>query len=417
MREIKQPALDAAFVRSCFPGLGTGPDEWVLADSAGGSLPAATVIGRVRAYMERHQVQHGATYTRSTEAKGLVEEGRRAAAQLVNASSEEIVLGHSSTLNTQLLARSLGPLWAPGDEVIVTNLDHESNIGPWRALESAGIVVREWRLRPDTAALAPEDLESLLGPRTRLVAFTHCANIVGGYHDVAEIGRRVHEAGALVAVDGVAFAPHARVDVRALDADFYLISLYKTFGPHVGLLYARRACLERLENQNHFFLGATAGASKLEPGNVTHELAAGLAGILDYWQAFDQHHFGDASAPLDSRLNRSMALAAEYEGALIEPLIQLLANDRRVRLLGPPTADPARRAPTLAFTSETRSSREIVGKLEEHRIGARHGHFYALRGVRALGLDPEDGVVRISLTHANTPDEVARIVAALEASL
>lgn len=414
MQQNEFPAFDATFVRSSFPALDPAHDDWVLADNAGGSVPAGAVVERTRDYMARHQVQLGASYARSLEAKELVEAGRQAAAQLVNASPEEVVIGHSSTLNAQLLARSLRPLWSEGDEIVVTNLDHETNIGPWRALESSGIVIREWDLRANSASLEPEDLEPLLGPRTRLVAFTHCANIVGGYHDVADITQRVHRSGALVAVDGVAFAPHARVDVRGLDVDFYFVSLYKTFGPHLGLLFVRRELLERLESQNHFFVGQDAGVAKLEPGNITHELAAGLPGILDYWRAFDQHHFGPGPIETPARLERSMALAALHESSLVEPLIRMLAEHADVRLLGPHTADPERRAPTLAFTSARHSSREVVRQLEEQRIGARFGHFYALRGVRALGLDPEDGVVRISLAHTNTTEEVERILAALE---
>ncbi|TFG88458.1 MAG: aminotransferase class V-fold PLP-dependent enzyme, partial [Gemmatimonadales bacterium] len=252
MRRILGGAVfDVAFARNHFPAL---TNDWALFDNAGGSVPLAGVIERVHEYMSRWQVQLGATYHHSATATALVAEGQRAMAQLVNASPDEVVLGPSSTMNVRTLSRALLPLFSPGDEIVVTNLDHETNIGAWRALEAEGLVIREWRFDPERLDLTLEGLEPLLRQRTRLVCFTHCSNLLGTVHDAAAVIRRVHEAGALACVDGVACAPHRHVDVKALDADFYFLSIHKVFGPHLGLLYGRRDLLLRARGQNHFFI-------------------------------------------------------------------------------------------------------------------------------------------------------------------
>jgi len=262
-------SLDVEYARSCFPAVAT---DWALMDNAGGSVPLGAVIERVRDYMSNRMVQLGADYPLSVEAREAVAAGKLAAAALVNASPEEIVIGANTTSNIRVLASALRPLWRPGDEIVVTNLDHESNIGPWRQLEASGIRIREWRFDSDSLRLRARDLEALLSERTRLVAFTHCSNLIGTVHDARRISRLAHDAGALSCVDGVAFAPHRRVDVRALEADFYLVSLYKTFGPHIGLMFGRREHLERAHSQNHFFVGPEAGPYRFEPGNPNHEL-------------------------------------------------------------------------------------------------------------------------------------------------
>jgi len=406
--------LDLEFVRARFPGLET---PWALLDNAGGSVPARAVIDRVADYMARSCVQHGASYALSREAAERVAEGRRAAATLLGADPGEVVLGHSSTALVDLLARALRPAWEAGDEVVVTNLDHEANVGPWRALEAGGIVVKEWRFDRDSLELELRDLEPLLTERTRLVAFTHCSNVVGTIHDAAAICARIRAARALSCVDGVAFAPHRRVDVRALGADFYFASLYKVYGPHQGALYGRRELLRAARAPNHFFVPADAVPTKLEPGNATHELAAGLPGIVEHLTELDRHHGGPADAPVGERLGRAFERVAAHEAALAAPLLAWLDAAPGVRLLGRSDPDPARRAPTIAFTVDGADSRAVVDGLDAHRVAARYGHFYAYRAVRDLGLLDRNGVVRVSLVHYNAPAEVERLLAALDATL
>lgn len=404
------PADALAAVRARFPALAT---DWALFDNAGGSVPLAGTIERVHGYMTRGAVQLGASYPHSVRASAEVAEGHRAAERLVGAEPGEVVLGASTTANLRLLARALRPLWNAGDAVVVTNLDHESNIGPWRELAETGLEVREWRLRPGTGALHIEDLEPLLDARTRLVAFTHCANVVGTIHDAAAIVRRVHAAGALACIDGVAFAPHRRVDVKALDADFYAVSLYKTYGPHLALLYGRRELLRAARSQNHFFFAADEVPYKLEPGGVPHELAASLPAILEHLLALDASLPGGGAGDEGVRLARAFAAIAAHESALVAPLLEFLREQPRVRLLGESSADPARRVPTVAFAVAGRDASEIPAALDRARVAIRWGHFYARRAIEAFGLLDRGGVVRASLVHYNTPAEVARLVEAL----
>lgn len=394
--------IDLDYVRSNFPALDS---DWAFMDNAGGSAPCRQVIGHMSSFLERLPFQLGATYGPSVRAADAVAAGRSAAAALFGARPGEIVLGASSTLLVDLLARALVPLWSTGDEVIVTNLDHETNVGPWRRLEAQGIVVKEWCFRPESVALEAADLEPLLTDRTRLVAFTHCSNIVGTVHDVPSIARLIRQAGALSCVDGVAFAPHRRIDVEALGVDLYFASLYKVYGPHIAALFGREDLLRAARGQSHFFVSEESVPAKLEPGNVSYEAAAALAGVVEYLAELAAHH--------DASEDQAFDLVANHETELVRPLLEFLAQHPRVRLLGRSKADPDERVPTVAFVVADRQSSEIPPLLDSRRLAVRYGHFYAYRPIRDLGLLERDGVVRVSLAHYNTPAEVARLIEAL----
>lgn len=396
------PAIEESAIRRHFPALET---SWALFDNAGGSAPARFVIDRVRDFMERVPVQLGASYRQSREAAELVADGRRALSIWLNAAPEEVVIGPSSTVLLQTLARALP--WEAGDEVVVTELDHESNIGPWKRLEERGVRVRTWPFRADLG-LHLDDLVPLLGERTRLVAFTHCSNLVGRVHDVASVAKLVREHGAETCVDGVAFAPHAAIDVASLGVDYYVASLYKVFGPHQAVLFGRRECLERTAGQYHYF--HESAPSKLEPGNVNYELTASLPGMLEY--------FGSLVGVADWReltradLERAYARIARREEELARPLLSFLEEHPRVQLRGP--GAEAGRVATISFTVDGLPSAALPPLLEERELAVRHGNFHARRAVEALGLDPADGVVRASLLHYNTHDEVNRLVSRLD---
>ncbi len=400
------PALDIDAVRQQFPALAT---SWALFDNAGGSVPPRSVIERITRYMSTSQVQTGASYPLSQAATAQVAQGHRAAETLVGAAAGEVVLGPSSTMLLRLLADGLGARLQPGDEVVVTDLDHEANIGAWLRLQRLGVVVRTWKLDPETASLNPADLAQLLSSRTKLVAVTHCANVVGELIELDPIVRMVHAAGARICIDGVAYAPHRRVDVKALDADFYVLSLYKVYGPHLGLLYGKREALLEVAGQNHHFIDESNLPYKLEPGNVTHELAAGLPGILDYFEWVERHHFGEAAATWADRLDRVFALFEAHENVLMAPLLDFFANSGgQFRLLGPTRASG--RVPTLAFTAEGTRPQQVAHALEAREVAIRHGDFYARRAIEAFGLREQGGVARVSMVHYNHPDEVARLV-------
>jgi len=401
--------LDTSWVRARFPGLS---DDLAFFENAGGSVPADAVIERAAQYLRDDMVQLGASYPRSTRATARVGAAAGAAGELMNADAAQVVLGASTSANVYVLAHALAPLVGAGDEVIVTDVDHEANRGAWiRMAEARGATLRTWAIDPDTHELTMPGLEAALSERTKLVCFTHCSNVVGSLHDAKGFVDRIHDAGALSMIDGVAYAPHRRVDVAALGTDLYAFSLYKVYGPHLGALYVHPGLLPRLANQNHGFL-AGSGAYTLMPGNVSHELAAAVPGVPEYLRALDAHHGGEGT------IDGAFARIAAHEERLAEPLLAWLRGRDDVRIIGRPEAAAARRAPTVAFTVAGRSSREVVEAMDAEGVAIRWGHFYAAQAMGALGIDDaEDGVIRASMVHYNTLDEVDRLVTALDAVL
>lgn len=400
--------MDIDFARSQFPALA---GDWIFLDNAGGSQVLRAVADRVRDYLLSTSVQLGATYDASRRAAERVQEGVRAAAMLVGADPGEVVLGSSATQLVSNLARAMADQLGPGDEIVVTNADHEANITPWLRLKERGVEVKVWRLRDETLELDLADLDALMTPRTRLVCFTQATNILGTIHPVQEITRFVHERGARVCVDGVAYAPHRLVDVRAWDVDFYVLSLYKVFGPHLGLLYGKREHLLELANINHLFIARDAIPYKLQPGNVSYELAYGLPAIVEYLEEQGRRAGGEGDAR--ELMAAAFDAIARYEAETVAPLLAHLAGMAGVRVLGKTDPAPEGRVATVSFVVEGRSSAEIPRQLEAHRIGARYGDFHARRLVQDLGYADRGGVVRISLGHYNTAAEIARVCEAL----
>jgi cysteine desulfurase family protein (TIGR01976 family) len=373
-------------VRSAFPALASG---FVYLDNAGGSQTLGTVADRIRDYLLTTNVQLGASYEVSVHAGERVRAAVNATARYVNALPGEIVFGSSTTQLLANLALAMEPSLVPGDELVITEADHEANASPWRRLAArAGLVLKTWPLDKETLLLEPAALEPLLSPRTRLVCFPHVSNLIGSIHDVRAITQLVHAHGARVCVDGVAFAPHRAIDVAAWDVDYYVFSLYKVYGPHAAVLYGKHAHLEALAGINHDFIGSVP--YKLQPGNLNFELAYGTTAIYEYLASIG-----------------SLDAVAAHEAALAERLLGFLRG--RVRILGEASSDAARRVPTISFV--TADPEAVVRCVDAHGIGIRHGDFYAKGVVRALGLP--DGVVRISAVHYNTLDEIDRTIAAL----
>jgi cysteine desulfurase family protein (TIGR01976 family) len=388
--------------------------DFVFMDNAGGSQCLGAVADAVRDYLLDCNVQLGATYPVSVEASRRVLSGRRAIARLVGAADDrQVVLGSSTT---QLLANTAQALSAdlrPGDEIVVTNADHEANVGAFRRLEHQGVVVREWGIDLASQELRLPDLEPLLGPRTRLVCMTHCSNVLGTIHDVQAVSRRVHAAGARLLVDGVAYAPHRRVDPALFGADYYVFSLYKVYGPHVAALVAPLGHLEELANINHEFL-AHETPYKLQPGNVCYELVAALPEIESYLLELG----GGAKSGTDAAaLDRAFTAIAEHEAALAERLLAFLRDRDDLDLLGNPGSDPALRVPTVSFVPHAKTPEAVTRAVDAHGIGIRHGDFYARRLIEVLGLQARGGVVRVSMVHYNTLEEVDRVTAALDEAL
>lgn len=402
--------LDIDFVRRQFPQLADG---WVYLDNAGGTLVPASVIQRMTAFLSESQVQPNGAYGPSMLATERLAEAKSAMAALLNASVDEVILSHSTTMNVYVLANAFRSRLAADDEVIVTNLDHEANNGAWRRLAESGVAVKEWAVNPETAELDIADLERLLTERTRLVSVTHCSNITGSINDIESIARLVHDAGALICVDGVAYAPHRRVDVRALDADIYLCSLYKIYGPHHALMYVRRELLQELKSQTHFFIGEDRLPLKLNVGGYNYEMIGSLTGIADYFRTLHHHHWPGANADFPDQLGAVYDLMARHEERIAAPLVDALRARPNIQIIGRMTADRRKRVPTFSFVVEGVESAEVARRLNARHLGARNGHFYAYRIVDALGHLPRGGVVRTSLVHYNSADDVERLIQAL----
>jgi len=401
-------SLDLDWVRGRFAALETG---WALMDNAGGSAPLTAVGERIAEYLRRWPVQLGASYAPSCEAGERQAEARRALAGLfataggATPAPGEVAIGPSTTALFSRLARSLAPTLAPGDEIIVTDADHEANIGPWLRLQAQGVRVRWWRIRPDTLRLEPDDLDALLSSRTRLLCFTHASNLLGSALELAPVVARARACGARTCVDGVAFAPHRGLACRDWGVDWYAFSLYKVFGPHCAVLCSSPAGADLLSNLNHEWMNPPDAATRLEPGGWSYELAWGAAAVPEYLAALGARHGG---APFER--------IAAHERALTSRLLDWLGTRPGVRIIGAADAGPGR-LPTVSFVTSKRLPAEVVADTDRAGVGIRHGHFYAPRLVEALGLARATGVVRVSLAHYNTPDEVDRLVGALEQAL
>jgi selenocysteine lyase/cysteine desulfurase len=270
--------------------------------------------------------------------------------------------------------------------------------------------VREWKVDPETAELEPSDLEALLGSRTRMVAFTHCSNVVGSINPVRKITDLVHRAGALAFVDGVAFCPHGLPDVAALGADLYCFSLYKVYGPHLGAMFMRRELNAELPNQGHFFNAELPG-KRFTPAGPDHAQIATVNGVVDYLEAVAGHH-GQGGQPVAARAATVRTLFRGHETALLQPLLDFLSQHPRVRMIGRLRAED--RAPTVAFTVQGSSSAGIASALGKQDLGVGVGNFYAYRLLQALGIDTDDGAIRTSFVHYTSRPEVERLIAALD---
>ncbi len=404
--------LDLSFIRSQFPAL---DGTWTYFDNAGGTQTARQVGQRIHDYLYHTNVQLGASYEISQLAGQRIKEAQTAWAKWINAADPaEVVLGPSTTQLLQNLAKSFSMVFKPGDELIVTNCDHEANIGPWRYLERFGIIIKEWRINPDDFRLHTEDLQPLLTEKTRLVAFTHVSNILGTLNPVKEFIAFIHHHGAMVCVDGVAYAPHRMIHVMDWDVDFYVCSLYKVYGPHYSLLYGKRKHLEVLPGIHHFFVGNEEVTYKLQPGNVNFELTYASLGILDYFDRMASHH-NPGYVPGTRRPDPLLFdLIADHEEKLSGILIDFLLSKKYIRIIGEKTADKVIRVPTISFISNDIPSDEAVLQVDPHHIGIRYGDFYARRLIQDLGLSERKGVIRVSMVHYNTAEEVIRLIRVLE---
>jgi cysteine desulfurase family protein (TIGR01976 family) len=405
------PTLDLDFVRAQFPAFAHPESaDWAHFENAGGSYVPHHVISILQHFYTATKVQPYGPAGPAKAAGEAMDRGYALLPATLNCAADELSIGPSTTQNTFVAALAVRGMLNEGDQIVVTNQDHEANIGAWRRLADTGIDVVEWAVDPTTGLLDVADLEALICDRTRLVCVTHASNVAATINPVAEIAQLVHAAGALLAVDGVAFAPHGAVDVQALGCDMYFYSTYKTYGPHLGAMYVRAEVLDQITNQGHYFNGVYRN-KRLTPAGPNHAEIAASAGIVDYYEDLYRHHQLGDHATLVERIAAVFDLFEHHETALMGPLMNYL-GDADVSIIGDTSGDRSKRAPTISFAPDGVTPEAVVAHLANRGIGANHGDFYARRLIDAMGLAPQ-GVVRLSLVHYNTLDEVNRCIDAL----
>ncbi|NDW47490.1 aminotransferase class V-fold PLP-dependent enzyme [Ruegeria sp. PrR005] len=403
-------ALDIGFVRKQFPAFSEASlDGQAFFENAGGSYTCQPVVDRLTRFYTQRKVQPYAPYEASLLAGAEMEEARARMAAILGVETDELSFGPSTSQNTYVLAQAFRQWMQPGQAIIVTNQDHEANSGPWRRLAEAGIEVREWQIDPDTGHLNPEDLENLLDENVRLVCFPHCSNVVGEINPVTEITAIAHAAGAFVCVDGVSYAPHGFPNVGELGPDIYLFSSYKTYGPHQGVMVIRRNLGQMLPNQGHYFNGDVL-YKRFTPAGPDHAQVAASAGMADYVDLLAAHHGCDATGPTQ-RAAFVHDLMRDYEVELLQPLLDAVADRNSVRLLGPDKAEL--RAPTVALALN-RPAEPVAAELAKYGVMAGGGDFYAVRALQGMGIDPNQGVLRLSFTHYTAKSEIDQLLQALD---
>jgi selenocysteine lyase/cysteine desulfurase len=413
--ENDQQALDLDFVRHQFPFFETELSKhWAFFDNAGGTFPCGAVVDRLTRFYRENKVQpytHNAVAGAASEQMGI---GRSVIAALLGVPESTLTLGPSTTQNFNTLGNACAALLEPGDEILVSEQDHEANIGGWeRVASSTGATFRLWPVNPATGELELAELEKGLNARTKIVSVTHSSNILGSINPIREIVQAGRGVGARVVVDGVSYAPHTWPDVLASEADAYDFSTYKTFATHLGVLYVDPGFLEQLAPQCHFFKVGTPSAH-LDAAGPDHAAIAALAGLGDYFETLHDHHFDSPARSLEQKARAISGLMHQHEQSLCALLLDALSH-LPVRIIGRTTVDG--REANVSFVAEKHPAKVLATLLAERNIATSGTHFYSFRLLRKLGIDTDDGVLRISFAHYNTEDETLRLIDALECIL
>ncbi|HKP11831.1 MAG TPA: cysteine desulfurase-like protein [Blastocatellia bacterium] len=390
-------------IRAHFPALERRHNGRAVAyfDGPGGTQVPRAVVEAMADYLYHHNANTHWAYPTSAETDALIEASRVALADFFNASSAEIVFGANMTTLTYHLSRALGYQFSAGDEVVVTELDHHGNVAPWRQLaRERGVVVRSVKMDAATGQLDWQEFEQCVTPRTKLVAVGAASNALGTINDLARAARLARQVGALVFVDAVHYAPHELVDVRAIDCDFLACSAYKFYGPHIGVLYGKRALLESLDFPK-LIPAPDYAPDRAETGTQNHEGMVGAAAAVDFIASLA------AAGTRRERLQTAFATLHRRGVALLTKLWEGLAAIEGVRLYGPPPDAP--RTPTVSFTLEGRPSLAVAEFLAERGVFASNGDFYAWTVVERLGL-VEEGLLRAGCACYTTEEEVGRLI-------
>jgi cysteine desulfurase family protein (TIGR01976 family) len=408
-------ALDLTWVRSQFPSLAqtVNGNPAVFLDGPGGTQVPRQVIDAISDYLTQSNANTCGAYATSRRTNAIIDDARAAMADFLGCDPDEIVFGPNMTTLTYAMSRAIGRELGPGNEVVLTHLDHDANISPWRALEETGATVRFAEINQEDCTLNMNDLAHKINGHTRLVAAGYASNAVGTINPVKQIVHLAHDRGALAYIDAVHYAPHGPIDVRALDCDFLVCSTYKFFGPHMGVLYGKREHLKRLRPYK-VRANTEAIPNRWEWGTLNHECIAGITACVDY--------LADLGRRVDpSSSTRRAALLAAYhaiqkhERHLAERLIRGLAAIPGLKIYGitgPRRFD--RRCPTIAVRISGHTPLELATALGERGFFTWDGNYYALNLTERLDVEKDGGFLRIGLVHYNTSEEVDRLISALE---
>jgi cysteine desulfurase family protein (TIGR01976 family) len=427
-------ALDLSWVRSQFPSLAQNVhgSPAVFLDGPGGTQVPQRVIDAIAEYLSRNNANTHGAYQTSHNTDRIIDEARAAMGDFLNCDADEIVFGPNMTTLTYAMSRAVGRELGPGDEIVLTLLDHDANFSPWKALEEKGVVIRAVKFNSEDCTLDMRDLAAKISSRTRLVAVGYASNAVGTINNVAEVVRLARQAGALSYIDAVHYAPHGPIDVRTLDCDFLVCSTYKFFGPHMGVLYGKREHLKRLHpykvrpNSDNI-------PNCWEWGTLNHECIAGIKACVDYWEELGRH-VETGLAPSESRQaaslqegraqpamtsRRAAILAAheaihQHERKMTEKMIAGLLAIPGLKLYG--ISDPRRfenRCATFVVRIEGHTPLELATKLGERGFFTWDGNYYALNLTEQLDVERLGGFLRIGLVHYNTMEEVEWLLTAL----
>jgi cysteine desulfurase family protein (TIGR01976 family) len=404
---------DLSSNRRLFPALSQTHDgkPVVFFDNPGGTQCPQMVIDAVADYLVSHNANHGGAFATSLRSDAMLHDAHQAMADMLGAASaDEIVFGANMTTLTFSVSRALGRMLSPGDEIVITRLDHDANISPWLLLaRDTGAVVRWVDIRKEDCTLNMDDLEGQISSKTKIVATGYASNAVGTINDVKTIVEMAHAVEALTYIDAVQYAPHGPIDVQALGCDFLVCSAYKFFGPHVGILYGKLDLLDRLSAYK-VRPADDHPPYKFETGTLNHEGIAGTRAAIEYLA-----QLAGGGGTRRQRIVAGMTAIRQYEQTLSTRLISGLRRIKGLKIWGiTDLAQLDRRVPTVSFTLEGHNPREVAEYLGRRGIFVWDGNYYALEVMERLGLEPTGGMVRVGPVHYNTEDEIDRLLNALE---
>lgn len=406
--------LDLNQIRAQFPALTQeiNAQPVTFFDGPGGTQVPGSVIAAMSDYFQRSNANAHGAFASSQRTDELINSARAAIADFLGGERDEIVFGANMTTLTFSLSRAIGRELKPGDEIIVTQLDHYANVSPWLVLEERGVIVRTIGLNVEDCTLDWADFQRQLNQRTKLVAVGYASNAVGTINNVAEVINLAHAVGALVFVDAVHYAPHGSIDVSALDCDFLTCSAYKFFGPHIGILYGKREHLKRLRPEK-VKPAPTAIPACWETGTLNHEGLAGVVATIDYLTELG-HQVLPTAKNRRTALVTAMTAIQNYEQELCRHLVAGLLQIPRLTFYG--ISNPhnfARRTPTVGVRLRELTPYTVAKALGDRGIFTWHGNFYALGLTELLGIESKGGLLRIGLVHYNTNAEIERLLSAL----